>query len=144
MASSGKYWIALLDEETKAGKLPVQVLQRLDEDTTNLLSLLGDPKSKESWRKRGLVMGHVQSGKTTNYAAVIAKAIDVGYRNIVVLAGITESLRKQTQERLDRSIVGLSKDRQNVLQRHEVFYHALRNKVLRLRLPICKTTSNLL
>ncbi len=51
-------------------------------------------------------MGHVQSGKTTNYAALIAKAIDAGYRQIVVLAGVTNSLREQTQERLDLDVGG--------------------------------------
>ena len=55
-------------------------------------------------------MGHVQSGKTTNYSALIAKALDSGYRHIIILAGITNSLRRQTQERLDEVILGFSSE----------------------------------
>jgi len=51
-------------------------------------------------------MGHVQSGKTTNYSALICKAADAGYRIIILLAGITNSLRQQTQERLDEAFIG--------------------------------------
>lgn len=53
---------------------------------------------------RGLVLGYVQSGKTTNFLSVIAKAADEGYRLIIVLAGMTNSLREQTQERLQEAL----------------------------------------
>jgi hypothetical protein len=53
-----------------------------------------------------MVMGHVQSGKTTNYSALICKAADAGYKFIILLAGITNSLRSQTQERLDETFIG--------------------------------------
>lgn len=96
-----KYW---MDHSV----LPVQVVQSVDNVTNEILSFLGDPREEASWRRRGLVMGHVQSGKTTNYSALIAKAADAGYRIIVVLAGLTNSLRYQTQVRLDESFVGKS------------------------------------
>lgn len=51
-------------------------------------------------------MGHVQSGKTTNYSALIAKAADAGYKIIILLAGLTNSLRAQTQERIDEAFIG--------------------------------------
>lgn len=96
-----KYW---LDHSI----LPVQVVKTVDKVTDEIVGYLGDPKENKSWCRRGLVMGHVQSGKTTNYSALIAKAADAGYRVIIVLAGLTNSLRYQTQVRLDQSFVGKS------------------------------------
>lgn len=94
-----KYW---LDKSI----LPVKVVESTDRVTDEILGFLGNPADDSTWRRRGLVMGHVQSGKTTNYSALVAKAADAGYRFIVVLAGLTNSLRYQTQERLDMAFVG--------------------------------------
>jgi hypothetical protein len=71
----------------------------LDKSTSRIVSLLDAPSTAE-FRSTGLVIGHVQSGKTTNYTAVVAKAADRRYRLIIVLAGIHNQLRRQTQERL--------------------------------------------
>jgi len=57
-----------------------------------------------SWTSKGLVVGYVQSGKTTNFTSVIAKAADVGYKLVIVLSGIHNGLRRQTQERLDQQL----------------------------------------
>lgn len=80
--------------------------------TTNLgkvsdeiLDLCGDP-SEDHFAIKGLVIGDVQSGKTANYTAICNKAADTGYRIIIVLAGMQENLRKQTQERLDAECTG--------------------------------------
>ena len=51
-------------------------------------------------------MGDVQSGKTANYTAISNKAADTGYRIIIVLAGMMENLRQQTQSRLDAEFSG--------------------------------------
>ncbi|HDL7534777.1 TPA: Z1 domain-containing protein [Yersinia enterocolitica] len=96
-----KYW---LDRSI----FPTQVVDSVDRVTDEISGFLGDPQESKSWCRRGLVMGHVQSGKTTNYSALIAKAADAGYRIIIVLAGLTNSLRYQTQVRLDESFVGQS------------------------------------
>jgi Z1 domain len=56
--------------------------------------------------RRGLVVGLVQSGKTANYTGLICKAIDAGYQLVIVLAGVHNSLRSQTQGRLDEEILG--------------------------------------
>jgi hypothetical protein len=74
-------------------------LQMLDDATTRIVSLLEHPATRE-FKTKGLVLGHVQSGKTTNYTGVIAKAADRGYRLVIVLAGIHNELRRQTQNRL--------------------------------------------
>lgn len=71
-----------------------------------IVDYLGDPKSEDAFQRRGLVLGDVQSGKTANYTAICNKAADTGYRVIIVLAGMMENLRQQTQERLDAEFSG--------------------------------------
>lgn len=73
--------------------------------SNRIVSLLSRPGAEEI-RTRGLVLGHVQSGKTTSFMSVIAKAADAGYRMFIVLSGITDNLRSQTQARLDQLLVG--------------------------------------
>lgn len=68
------------------------------------------PISRPEFQCRGLVVGYVQSGKTANFTAVAARAADVGYRLIIVLSGIHDSLRNQTQKRLDLELVGTGVD----------------------------------
>lgn len=72
----------------------------VDRSSSRVISL-GDRPGNESINTRGLVLGYVQSGKTTNFMSVIAKAADLGYRVIIVLSGTTDNLRRQTQERVD-------------------------------------------
>jgi hypothetical protein len=78
----------------------------LDKATDDVVQRLSDPSSDDSYQSKGLVVGYVQSGKTANFAGVIAKAIDAGYRLIIVMTGTIELLRSQTQRRLDRELVG--------------------------------------
>ncbi len=87
-----------------------KVLLSLGEVTDRILGLLKDPGTPGEWDRRGLVVGHVQSGKTANYIGLISKAADAGYRFIIVIAGIHNNLRKQTQIRVDEGFVGLSGD----------------------------------
>lgn len=82
------------------------VLATLDEVTDRILGLLENPKKDGPWDRRGMVVGHVQSGKTANYTGLICKAADAGYRLIVVIAGIHNNLRNQTQLRIDEGFVG--------------------------------------
>ncbi len=82
------------------------MLATLDSDTDEILDQCGNPKDELYGAVRGMVMGNVQSGKTTNYSALICKAADAGYRVIILLAGITNSLRAQTQERIDETFIG--------------------------------------
>jgi hypothetical protein len=79
----------------------------IDEQSHQIVRLLGDPRV-DGFRRQGLVLGHVQSGKTANFTATIAKAADAGYRLFIVLAGVHNSLRTQTQERLDKQLVELN------------------------------------
>ena len=86
------------------------VVRSLGDVGTRILGHLQDPTSEGAWDRRGLVIGHVQSGKTANYIGLIAKAADAGYKFIIVIAGIHNNLRKQTQERIDEGFVGRSSD----------------------------------
>ena len=67
---------------------------------------LENPNSSKSFSKKGLVLGYIQSGKTANFTALIAKAADSGYRLVIVLAGVHNTLRSQTQKRLDQELTG--------------------------------------
>ena len=90
--------------ERRGWALPT--LQRTDDLTDSVLDLLEDPLRPGQWDRRGMVVGEVQSGKTSNYIELICKAADAGYKFIVVLTGTTNSLRSQTQLRLDEGFLG--------------------------------------
>ncbi|KQZ67107.1 hypothetical protein ASD66_19135 [Nocardioides sp. Root151] len=93
---------------------PAASTQRLGEITEDTLGRLEAPERPGAWDRRGLVSGQVQSGKTANYAGLIAKALDSGYKLVVVLAGVHNSLRSQTQARIDEAILGF--DTRNALR----------------------------
>ena len=82
------------------------MLRTLDRSLNDLLDLLGNPAESEPWKRRGLVVGDVQSGKTATYTGLITKASDAGYRVIILLTGTLENVRRQTQKRLDSGFVG--------------------------------------
>ena len=89
---------------------PAPAIDSLDAFSTRIVGRFRPPGSEEI-STRGLVVGYVQSGKTANFTAVISKAADVNYRLFVVLSGVTNALRNQTQQRLEREIVSLNPDR---------------------------------
>lgn len=82
------------------------VINKLDRITDSILDNLFDPSLKATINKKGLVVGQVQSGKTANYTGLICKAADAGFGLIIVLAGIHNNLRSQTQIRIDESFLG--------------------------------------
>lgn len=88
--------------------LSSQVLGGIGNVTDRIAGLLENPKKTGRWDRRGMVMGHVQSGKTANYIGVVAKAADAGYRVIIIIAGLQNKLRDQTQRRVDEGLIGFS------------------------------------
>jgi hypothetical protein len=110
---SWKFWERYLQHLRLNEKLPPIVLQRLDESTRSVLSYLENPERTGTWSRRGLVAGQVQSGKTGHYTGLIAKAIDSGYRIVIVLAGMDNNLRSQTQLRIDSGLLGFDTQRRN-------------------------------
>lgn len=99
-----RYWQRY--REWQELKLPLSAVEALDKTTDNVLSMLEDPRREGAWDRRGMVVGHVQSGKTGNYTGLICKAADAGYKIIIVLAGLHNNLRAQTQMRLDEGFLG--------------------------------------
>jgi hypothetical protein len=95
-------------------KLPKGVLDKLDDFSNRILSMIEDPFRDGSWACKGMVVGQVQSGKTSSYTALVNKATDAGYKLIIVLAGIHDNLRSQTQERMNREFLGY--DRQVIIE----------------------------
>src|SRR5699024_12003024 len=78
----------------------MNVDRNLSRQTDTIVELMGDPRIEGTWRRKGLVIGEVQSGKTATYIGVLNKALDFGYQIVVVIGGHTEDLRRQTKERL--------------------------------------------
>lgn len=97
---------------------PPLVANTLSRSMNELLDLCGNPRKPGHWKRRGLVVGDVQSGKTASYSALICKAADAGYRMVILLSGTLENVRRQTQERLDASFVGL--DSRDFLARNQL------------------------
>ncbi|ODA21600.1 Z1 domain-containing protein [Photobacterium damselae] len=104
--------------------LPRDVITGTDIVTDKILGRLGNPQEYSSWDRRGMVVGHVQSGKTLNYTSLICKAADAGYRLIIVVAGIHNNLRNQTQIRIDEGFIGRdtgkSSDKKNGNAKHVI------------------------
>ncbi len=85
-----------------------QVLGGIGNVTDRILGFIENPEKPGRWDRRGMVMGHVQSGKTANYIGVVTKAADAGYRVIIIIAGLQNKLRDQTQQRVDEGFIGFS------------------------------------
>jgi hypothetical protein len=112
LASRAFYWDQYKKHLFEAKGWHPDSVAGLDEDTRRVVERISDPTRTEAFSARGLVVGYVQSGKTANFTGVIAKAIDSGYRLVIVLAGTLDILRQQTQRRLDMELVG----KENILQ----------------------------
>ena len=105
------YWPSYRSYLENKGWSP-DAVSGLDVATDAVVERLADPTQSAAYQSRGLVVGYVQSGKTANFAGVIAKAVDAGYRLVIVLGGTLNMLRAQTQRRLDMELVG----RENILR----------------------------
>ena len=85
---------------------PDNVIQNIEASTRRTMNFLYNPKNPQNEKKYGLIVGRVQSGKTADYTGLIARAADSGYNLIIVLAGLHNNLRRQTQIRLEREVMG--------------------------------------
>lgn len=88
----------------------------IDITTDKVMNAMADPNKKASVERKGMVIGYVQSGKTANYIGLINKAIDAGYKVIIVLAGMHNNLRSQTQSRIDEEVLGFETSLQYLLE----------------------------
>lgn len=101
--AADKNWAALVEILTDEG-WNEDMIADLDKSSTKVVANLPNPAGQGEYHCCGLVLGYVQSGKTTNFTAVIAKAADAGYRMFIVLSGIHDALRQQTQDRLNEQL----------------------------------------
>lgn len=125
-------------------KFAPEVISKLDIVTDKIIGHLENPKKQGKWKRKGLVVGHVQSGKTANYTGVVCKAADSGYKVIIVLAGLLKSLRNQTQERIDEGFIGLDSSLQlEAIGLKEKLVGVGRFDSANLRTPVPLTTSSL-
>ena len=107
--SEDRYWWGFRKQLIHEGWNEDPQISDLDQASTKVLSLM-QPPGLPAVKTRGLVVGYVQSGKTANFTGVAAKACDVGYKFVIVLGGVIENLRRQTQRRLDRQLIGPTHD----------------------------------
>ena len=101
------YWLAYQEYLMRKPGWDAESMADLSEATTEIVQRLSDPTRREAYQAKGLVVGYVQSGKTANITGVLAKAIDAGYRLLIVLTGTINLLREQTQRRIDMELVGV-------------------------------------
>ncbi len=107
--SDGKFWPSLKDHLLMVKQWTPEAVQSIHQASDRIVAWMQSPWAG-SIKTRGLVVGYVQSGKTANFTAVIAKAADAGYRFFIVLSGTKKSLRSQTQQRLERELIQLNPD----------------------------------
>lgn len=100
-----RFWPALRTYLVEQKRWTIDVVDSIDQASTGIVARLSNPHDG-AFQCRGLVIGHVQSGKTANFTAVMAKAADAGYQVIIVLSGMYNSLRSQTQGRLEEELIG--------------------------------------
>lgn len=110
----GRYRNLLMQKQ-----FPPAVVSAIDNVTDKIVGQLENPNKPGHWDRRGMIVGHVQSGKTANFIGVVNKASDAGYKLIIVLAGMLESLRSQTQERIDEGFIGEDSSKKNSVSKSE-------------------------
>jgi hypothetical protein len=116
-------------EEKK--KFPPKVVNKIDQLTDRTLDALFDPAQDVQIDKRGMVVGEVQSGKTANYTGLICKAVDAGFNFIIILAGIHNNLRSQTQIRIDEGFLGFDTQHQRAFKQNNSWIGVGENKSTR-------------
>lgn len=117
-----KYWPRTRNRLAESSGLDEEVLIEVEKQTNKIMSLL-DPPGDMKINTRGLVLGYVQSGKTTSFVSLISKAADVGYKFFIVLSGMTDSLRQQTQDRIDDLLLAGSDHDWYQLTDHDRDFH---------------------
>lgn len=104
-----RFWPSLKNHMLNVKWWTPEAVQTIHQASDRIVAWLQSPWAAQI-RTHGLVVGYVQSGKTANFTAVIAKAADAGYRFFIVLSGTKKSLRSQTQQRLEQELIQLNSD----------------------------------
>ena len=110
-----KFWNRYKNFLIDSKNFSPNVVNTLGDDTLDdkLMYCIGNPKSDIPFLRRGLIIGDVQSGKTSTYIGLMCKAADAGYKVFILLTGTIESLRRQTQERVEEGFIGIDMSGEN-------------------------------
>lgn len=114
------YWESYRDYLKTDKQYSVTGVNDIDSTTDKIMSLIEKPSRKGFWDVRGLVVGSVQSGKTSNFIGLINKAADAGYKGFIVLSGLHNNLRQQTQVRLDHGFLGYETTESTYYSQHKL------------------------
>lgn len=133
------FWNRYRDYLQDEKNYPETVLNQLDKLTDRTLDGLFNPNLHGIISKYGLVVGQVQSGKTSNYTGLICKGADAGFKLIIVLAGIHNNLRSQTQLRLDEGFLGFDTQFQRAFNTGQ---HTIGVGIGKNALPVHSVTSS--
>lgn len=128
------FWARYKDYLIKYSSISRISINLLDDVTLpDIMNCLGNPNDilDKPRLRRGLIIGDVQSGKTATYTGLICKAADAGYKVVILLTGITENLRKQTQERIDEGIVGMTLKKEGKIEKRPRVGVGLDNKPIK-------------
>lgn len=101
-----EYWSRYYDYLLKKPSWSIAAIEDINSSTDEIMNALANPRKGLSDERMGMVFGYVQSGKTAHYIGMINKSYDAGYRIVIVLSGIHNSLRSQTQSRIDEEVLG--------------------------------------
>ena len=132
---SNRYYNYLQNEEQLPSRV-IDVMKRTNED---ILERLGNPNVDKPFRRQGLVVGNVQSGKTANYLSLINLAADYGYKLIILITGIHNNLRSQTQKRVNKGFIGYNSDEQKYTGVGST-NDSVRHEIITAKQPHCFTS----
>lgn len=132
---SERYYTYLQNEE----RLPARVVDVMKRTNEDILERLGNPNIERPFKRQGLVVGNVQSGKTANYLSLINLAADYDYKLIILITGIHNNLRSQTQKRVNKGFIGVNSEEQK-LTGVGVTNNPVRDKEIKARQPHCLTS----
>lgn len=110
-----EYWQRYYHYLRKKPSWSITAVDEIDRSTDEIMNALANPRKGTANDRMGMVFGYVQSGKTAHYIGLINKAYDAGYRIIIVLTGIHNSLRSQTQSRIDEEVLGYETSLENIV-----------------------------
>ena len=96
-----------------------EIMKSIGDETMSIIESINHPRRGSNFDTKGLVLGYVQSGKTANYTGLIARAADIGYKFIIVLTGMHEILRYQTQKRIEQELIGPGSG--SIINEHDLY-----------------------
>lgn len=97
--TSGKYG-KIIKNYLVADGIPESGADRIIQNAAKVLGYCPNPQKEDIRQLTGIVIGKVQSGKTSNFISLTALAFDNGYTHVVVFGGTKNELLKQNSERI--------------------------------------------